>query len=35
VSAIARQHGTALRLQDADPGLKVSLSLKRENAKPG
>jgi len=35
VSAIARQHGTALRLADADPGLKVSLSLKRASAKSG
>jgi signal transduction histidine kinase len=29
VSAIARQHGTALLLEDAHPGLKVSLNLKR------
>ncbi len=29
VSAIARQHGTVLTLQDANPGLKVSFSLKR------
>ena len=28
VAAIARQHGTVLTLADADPGLKVSLSLK-------
>jgi signal transduction histidine kinase len=29
VAAIARQHGTALRLTDADPGLSVDLTLKR------